>query len=76
MSCGFQVRQRNMPVGRCPALKTVLAKIESLTGEPGYVYTLALILMRDLFLAPDDIAEINPREYLNIQELTFLVGCL
>ena len=32
--------------------------------------------MRDLFLRPEDIAEINPREHLNIQELTFLVGLL
>jgi hypothetical protein len=54
----------------------VVAKIESLTREPGFVYTLALILMRDLFLTPEDIAEINPREHLNIQELTFLVGLL
>src|SRR5580700_903827 len=32
--------------------------------------------MRDLFLTPEDIPEINPREHLNIQELTFLVGLL
>jgi len=57
-------------------LKTVVAKIESLTREPGFVYTLALTLMRDLFLTPEDIAEVNPREHLNIQELTFLVGLL
>lgn len=57
-------------------MKTVVAKIESLTREPGFVYTLALILMRDLFLRPEDIAEVNPRKHLNIQELTFLVGLL
>ena len=32
--------------------------------------------MRDLFLRPEDIAEVNPRKHLNIQELTFLVGLL
>jgi len=55
-------------------LKQVVDKIEALTREPGFVYTLALILMRDLFLSPEDIADINPREHLNIQEITFLVG--
>jgi hypothetical protein len=55
-------------------LKTVVERIEALTREPGFIYTLALILMRDLFLSPEDIADINPREHLNIQEITFLVG--
>ena len=49
-------------------------KIEALTRETGFIYTLALILMRDVFLSPEDIADINPHEHLNIQELTFLVG--
>jgi hypothetical protein len=57
-------------------LKTIVEKIEALTREPGFIYTLALILMRDLFLTPEDIADINPREHLNIQEITFLVGLL
>ena len=55
-------------------MKTITQKIEDLTQEPGYIYTLALILLRDLFMLPEQIADINPREHLNIQELTFLVG--
>jgi hypothetical protein len=57
-------------------LKAITARIEALTQEPGYIYTLALILLRDLFLLPEDIADINPREHLNFQEITFLVGLL
>ncbi len=57
-------------------MKTIVERIEALTREPGFIYTLAFILMRDLFLTPQDIADINPREHLNIQELTFLLGLL
>jgi hypothetical protein len=59
-----------------PAFEDSHRRIEVLTREPGFIYTLALILMRDLFLSPEDIADINPREHLNIQEITFLVGLL
>jgi hypothetical protein len=61
-------------VGRC--LKTITGKIEALTREPGYIYTLALILLRDLFHSVEEIADINPRDHLNFQEITFLVGLL
>jgi hypothetical protein len=57
-------------------LKTITGRIEALTREPGYIYTLALILLRDLFHLPEEIADINPREHLNFQEITFLVGLL
>lgn len=58
--------------GHC--LKAITNRIEALTREPGYIYTLALILLRDLFVLPEQIADINPREHLNFQEITFLVG--
>lgn len=57
-------------------MKTITNSIEALTREPGYIYTLALILLRDLFVLPEEIADINPREHLNFQEITFLVGLL
>lgn len=55
-------------------MTAVIARIETLTQEPGYIYTLALILLRDVFLIPEMMADINPREHLNIQELTLLIG--
>jgi SEC-C motif len=57
-------------------LKTVVEQIEALAKEPGFIYTLCLVLMRDLFIQPDEIADIDPRQHLNIQELTFLSGLL
>ncbi len=55
-------------------MKTITNRIEALTRDPSYIYTLALILLRDLFVLPEQIADINPREHLNIQEITFLIG--
>jgi hypothetical protein len=55
-------------------LKTTIEQIKALTKEPGFIYTLALILLRDLFMTPEDIVDINPREHLNFQEITFLTG--
>ena len=57
-------------------MKEIIAKIEALTREPGFIYTLALIMLRDLFYAPEDAADKNWHEHLNFQELTFLAGLL
>lgn len=55
-------------------MTTIIKKIEAVTREPGFIYTLALILLRDLFYAPEDAADRNWQEHLNFQEITFLVG--
>ncbi len=47
-----------------------------MTRRPGFVYTVSLILLRDLFSFPDEAADINWHEHLNFQEITFLVGLL
>lgn len=57
-------------------MKTIIEQIKVLTREPGFIYTLGFILLRDLFMTPEDIADINPREHLNFQEITFLTGLL
>lgn len=57
-------------------MKTIINKIETLTKRPGFIYTLAFILARDLFFSPADAADINWRDHLNFQELTFLSGLL
>lgn len=57
-------------------MRTIIEQIRALTTEPGFIYTLALVLLRDLFMTPEDIADINPREHLNFQEITFLTGLL
>jgi|ERR1035438_9097487 hypothetical protein len=55
-------------------MKTVIDKIEAVTRQAGFIYTFALILLRDLFFSPEDAADINWHEHLNFQELTFLAG--
>jgi hypothetical protein len=57
-------------------LRIVIDKIEAITREPGCVYTLALLLLRDLFFVPEKATDINWHDHLNIQEITFLVGLL
>lgn len=57
-------------------LKSTLDRIEALLKEPGYIYTMALILLRDLFFNPEDTADINWQEHLSFQELTLLAGLL
>jgi hypothetical protein len=55
-------------------MKTTIDKIEAVTRQAGFIYTFALILLRDLFFSPEDAADINWHEHLNFQELTFLAG--
>lgn len=57
-------------------LKDTISKIEALTAEPGFIYTLAFILVRDLFLDPAKLADIDWHDHLSTQELTFLIGLL
>jgi len=57
-------------------LKETVQQIEAITRKPGFIYTLALILLRDMFVAPEQAADINWRDRLSFQELTFLVGLL
>jgi hypothetical protein len=57
-------------------VRTIIDKIEALTRCPGFIYTMALILLRDLFFSPAEAADINWRDHLNFQELTFLSGLL
>ena len=54
----------------------VFEELEQLVQEPGYVYTLAFIARHDLFLAPEEAADINWRERLSFQELSLVLGLL
>lgn len=54
----------------------IILALGDLTKEPGFLYSYALILRHDLFLPADEVADINWRERLSFQELTFLGGLL
>jgi len=57
-------------------LKGAIARIQALVQEPGYIYTMTLILLRDLFFSPEEAADTNWQEHLSFQELTLLAGLL
>ena len=59
-----------------PTKKEVIAKIDNLTREKGFVYALVFILLQDLFLNPDKVEDINWQTRLNYQELSFLIGLM
>ena len=50
--------------------------LDRLSGEPGFLYTLAIAMRRDFFLAPEEAADINWKERLSFQEASFLVGLM
>ncbi|MDD5738686.1 MAG: SEC-C metal-binding domain-containing protein [Candidatus Pacebacteria bacterium] len=54
----------------------IINAIEDLAKEPGFIYSLAIILQRDQFLDPEEVADINWHERLIFQELSFLVGLM
>lgn len=54
----------------------VLADIQYLVKEEGFIYTISLILLRDLFIDPSESADIDWRDRISYQEASFLVGLL
>jgi hypothetical protein len=55
-------------------VKTIVKQIEAITREPGFIYILSIILLRDLFFSPEEVADIDWHDRLNFQEITLLVG--
>jgi hypothetical protein len=54
----------------------VFQKIETLTKQKGYVYTLSLCLFHDFFFTPEESADVNWHDRLSFQEASHLVGLL
>lgn len=54
----------------------IIADLEALATEPGFIYSLAFMLRRDQFVDPEEAADINWRERLSYQEFSFLVGLM
>lgn len=55
----------------------ILQDVQKLTRSPGYMHVLAEIICRDLFFHEKDIATIDYRQRLLLQEISFLIGlCL
>ena len=61
----------------CPDNKnTIIEALEQLTREPGFVYTLAIVVRRDFFLDPSDAADLDWHNRLSFQEVSLLVGLM
>lgn len=54
----------------------ICADIEGLIKEPGYIFSLVTMLYHDLFVDPNEAADINWHERLSFQEFTFIAGLL
>ena len=54
----------------------IILKIEHLTQERGFIYSLSLILLHSFFFNAEKAADIDWRSRLSFQEISFLVGLL
>ncbi|HVY72648.1 MAG TPA: SEC-C metal-binding domain-containing protein [Candidatus Paceibacterota bacterium] len=54
----------------------IIQRLEDIASTPGFLYTLALLLRKDLFLFADEAADINWREKISFQEFTLLIGLM
>jgi len=56
--------------------KEIINSLEALTKELGFLYSLVIVLGQDLFLNPEESADINWYERISFQEASFLIGLL
>ena len=54
----------------------ILSELEQLCGEPGFIYSLCLMVGRCLWMSTDEVADINWSERPNQEELSLLFGLL
>ncbi len=54
----------------------ILADLEQLSQEPGFIYSFSLMVGRCLWMSTDEVADINWAERPNQEELSLLFGLL
>ena len=54
----------------------LIASLEDLTQEPGFLYSLAILLRTDLFLHPDEADFVDWSQSLSFEEIVFLTGLM
>ena len=54
----------------------LLAELEKITQDPGFVCTFALVTIGDLYFEQTQVADIDWSERLSFQELTLLAGVM
>ena len=56
------------------AEREVIAELESLSQNDGFIYTFCGLVLNSLFMSPDEVADFNWDQRLNVQELAFPLG--
>ena len=54
----------------------VIKELERLSQEPGFLYSLSFILLKDLFYSAEQAADINWHERVSFQEVAFITGLM
>lgn len=54
----------------------IIADLERLSQEDGFIYTFCGLVLNSLFMSPDEVADIDWNQRLNTQELSFLLGLM
>ena len=55
---------------------SIIEDLERLSQEDGFIYTFCHLVLRALWMSPDEIADIDWKQRLNVQELSFLLGLM
>lgn len=55
---------------------SIVQKIEDITKEKGFIYSLAIILLQSFFHDPEEAADIDWHSKLSFQEISFLTGLM
>ena len=56
--------------------RDIVGKIEEITKEKGFIYSLAIILLQSFFHDPEEAADIDWHSKLSFQEISFLTGLM
>jgi len=54
----------------------IISDIKALIRQPGYIYSLCLILFEDFHMSLEKLGTINYRERLSVKEAAFILGYL
>ena len=56
--------------------REIIADLERLSQESGFIYTFCSIVVNFLWMSPDELADIDWYRRPNVQELSFLLGLM
>ena len=54
----------------------IIGDLDRFSQEDGFIYTFCYMVLRALWMSPEEIADIDWNQRLNVQELSFLLGLM